>query len=289
MVVSAVAAATVSLAACGSTSPTRPSQSPTPSPADPTPAPPPQPTAPNAPPTVTLSSTSPRVEEDNEVAITAAVVDTETPVDQMTYEWSAAPNPGQFIGTGRQVRWRAPRLQPTPDLYTITLTVTEKYTQNGEPKENKATATLPLHYNDSYREINRITFHFLTELFPNYSVTPQQAVQDFTDSCIGKSAELADITVNRANFHILSGTYTNVTITPDKAMTTADVSGTCTFTDIPTDPKNPNYGKTETVTGVCMLNAVYENWKWYLCSSRFKGIGTTVNSFLYRVPGQIVP
>jgi hypothetical protein len=34
---------------------------------------------------------------------------------------------------------------------------------------------------------------------------------------------------------------------------------------------------------------VYENWKWSLCSSHFKGIGTvTLGNLRYRVPGKIV-
>jgi hypothetical protein len=100
---------------------------------------------------------------------------------------------------------------------------------------------------------------------------------------------LSDVTNNRINFQILSGTYTNVSISVDGARTSADVSGLCTFVDIPKDPKNPNYGKRESVSGICTLTAVYENWKWFLCSSHFRGLGVaTLDSLRYRVPGRVV-
>lgn len=255
------------------------------------PKPQPIPEKPNTAPVITsLTVANPRVDADGEVAITAAVEDAETPVDQLSYQWSATPANGEFTGQGREVRWRAPRVQKTPDIYTLTVQVSEKYTSAGQPAENKATKTVDIHYNDSPNEVMRISMRFLTELFPNFAVSAQDAVQDFADSCPGKASELSDVANNRRNFHILSGTYTNVSVGLNANKTAADVSGLCTFVDIPQNPSDPNFGRRESVSGICSLTAVYENWRWYLCSSSFRGLGTTpLGQLRYRVPGRIVP
>jgi hypothetical protein len=241
----------------------------------------------DAPIIASMTVSNPRVEADQAVVATAFVSDAETPLDQLTYQWSGAPVNGTFTGSGPIATWRAPRQQTTPDLYTLKLLITEKYTSAGQPKENSVSSTVQVHYNDSPKEITTISMRFLTELFPTYTIPAQQAVADFSDSCSEKASEYNDVANNRNNFQILSGTYTNVSVTPNADRTFADVSGTCVFKDIPKDLKNPNAGKTETVTGICRLTAIYENWKWWLCSSHFEGIGVTTGSLRYRVPGRI--
>jgi hypothetical protein len=291
-----VIAAVVLACACGGPTTPSPPQTSTP-PVDPTP-----PRANDAPVIDSLTSDSPRVEADGEVTVTASVQDAETPLDQLSYQWSAAPVDGAFTGTGRQVRWRAPRLQITPDVYSLTLLVTERYQLAGQPAEYKVSKTVQVHYNDSQTEIKRISMRFLTELFPNYLIPANVAVQDFSDSDVvraelplertchqGKIDEFNDVTKNRLNFQMLSGTYTDVSIMLDSAKTFANVSGLCTFVDIPKDVTNPNYGKRESISGVCTLTAVYENWKWALCTSHF-GDSTGVvllGNQRYRVPGYI--
>jgi hypothetical protein len=235
-----------------------------------------------------MAISSPRVEADQSVVATAYVSDAETPLDQLTYQWSATPVDGVFTGTGPIATWRAPKQQTTPDLYTLKVLITEKYTSGGQPKENSVSSTVEVHYNDSPKEIMQISMRFVTELFSTVTISPQQAVADFSDSCSGKDYELNDVTNNRNNFQILSGTYTNVTVSPNADRTYADVSGTCVFKDIPKDPKSPFFGKTETVTGICRLTAIYEKWKWWLCSSNFDGLGVTANGLRFRVPGRIV-
>jgi len=249
---------------CSGNTPTTPSQPPV---TTPLPNPTPTPT-PNAAPSIkSLTSNSPRVEADEEVTLTAVVEDAETPVDQLVYDWSAKPVNGSFNGTGRQVRWKAPHLQNTPDLYTITLGVTENYTQSGQSQQNKTSATVDVHYNDSYLEMTTLGMRFLTKLFPDYSVSADQAVQDFSDSCQGKADEHTDVANNRADVHILSGTYSvsNIELNADK--TTGRTDGTCVFHDIP-----KSTGKEEVVTGICHLTFVYEKWQWYLCDSTYTGI-----------------
>jgi hypothetical protein len=278
-----VAVAIVALvSACSSGSPTAPKPVPTPDP--------PPPPKPNDPPVISsLVASSPRVEADDEIALTASVQDAETPIDQLLFAWTATPVNGQFTGTSAQVRWRAPHQQRTPDLYTLRLVVTERYQSGGQTLQNDATKSIDVHYNDSPTEITRIGMRFLTELFPDFNTSPQSAVQDFSDSCSGKRDELSDVTNNRINFHILSGTYSNVQVDLNGDRTSANVNGACTFVDIPTNPTNPNVGRRESVTGICTLTAVYENWQWFLCESHFRGLGTVpLGELQYRVPGQIV-
>jgi hypothetical protein len=274
-------------AGCGGSTPAGPTS-------QPLGTPPPAPF--NNPPAITsLTLSSPRVEAGENVQVTAVVEDAETPVDQLTYDWSATPVSGVFSGSGRQVRWTAPAsLQTTPDLYTLRLVVTEKYTEHGQARKNTVSSSVPVHYNDSRRDIRRISLRFLTELFPDYSVPAAAAVQDFSDNLQlcpkGKADEFNDVANNRANFHILSGTYTDVSISLDETKTFADVAGTCVFRDIPMNPADRNFGKRESVPGICTLTAVYENWRWFLCESHFRGTapGVTLESLRYRVPGRII-
>jgi hypothetical protein len=281
-----VAAAAAALASgCGSGTPTAPRQVPS------TPTPdPPTPPRPNTPPVInSLVVSSQRAEASTDLTVTASVQDAETPVDQLIFGWSATPVAGEFVGTGAQVRWRPPRQQRSPDLYSVKLVVTERYASGTQTLQNETSKSIDVHYNDSPAEITRIGMRFLTELFPDFSVSPQAAVQDFSDTCSGKRDEMNDVSNNRINFHILSGTYTNVVVDLNTDRTSADVSGICTFIDIPTNPTNPNVGKRESVTGVCTLTAVYENWRWFLCTSHFRGLGTVpLDQLRYRVPGQIV-
>jgi hypothetical protein len=260
----------VLIGACGSGS-GGPEPTPTPTPT-PTPGPPPPPA--NAPPTITsLTSSSSRVEADETVDFSADVQDAETPVDQLTYEWSAAPMGGTFRGSGRKVTWQAPHLQPTPAVYTITLTVTEK--------DLKVTSSVQVHYNDSYREVTRLGTDFLVDKFGNYNISPQECVSNFSDSCPGKREELSQIQGNRQNFQILSATFSPDTITLNADKTSGTVSGPCVFQDIVKAT-----GRRERVSGICTLTTVYENWQWYLCDSHFTGTGTTPLSLLkFRVPG----
>jgi len=275
---SLVAAAMMWSFACGgSTTPVTPTPTPQPAP------------KPNLEPTiVSLTAGSPRVDADADLTLTAVVEDAETPLDQLTYQWSTTPVGGDFIGSGAQIRWRAPHGQTTPAIYSIKLTVVEKYVSAGQPAQHEVSKAVDVHYNDSPAEVRRIGMRFLTELFPDFTVAPPAAVEDFSDSCPGKFAELSDVTNNRKHFHILSGSYSPAAVDFDSAKTSASLSGQCTFVDIPTDPTNPNYNRRESVTGVCSLTAVYESWRWYLCTSSFRGIGTTpLHELRYRVPGQI--
>ena len=218
--------------------------------------------------------------------IAADVQDAETPLDQLMYVWMAGNVGGTFdpvSGNPRRVRWQSPR-GSAPRAFTFELAVTEQYQESGVTKTHRVSAlSSMLHYNDSTAEVMRIAMRFITELFSNYSVTPAEAVQDFSNSCPGKQRELEDVKGNRENFRILSGTYSNVWVTLNSDRTGANVTGVCVFRDIP--KSGPNAGRTQRVEGRCDVTAIYEQWNWFLCDSNFTGSGPPTRELRFRVPG----
>ena len=274
-----VATATVVVAACGS--PTAP------------------PLTVNTPPTIESIAIGARAESDKAIQITATVKDAETPIGQLTYTWSASPQTGTFSGnsvSGSQVLvlWLPPKGQKTPDLYTVTLTVSEAYTAAGQARQNVVSSSATVHYNDSPAEVNTVAYDFLVYKFGNFNVTPTEAVSNFSDSdqvqpdgkiCRQEKAfELADVTTNRENFHILGASFTQTTTAFNSAVTNGIIDGRCQFEDIPNS--GPNAGRREFVTGMCHLTAVYENFRWLLCVSNFDGEDVTLASLRGRVPGR---
>lgn len=218
--------------------------------------------------------------------IAADVQDAETPIDQLMYAWTAGNVGGTFdtvSGNPRRVKWQAPRGSP-PRAFVFELSVTERYQESGVVKMHQvSTLSSMLHYNDSPAEVMRIAVRFITELFSNFSVTPAEAVQDFSDSCPGKQREREDVEGNRRNFRILSGTYSNVVVTLNADRTGANVTGVCVFRDIPNS--GPNAGRTQRVEGRCDFTAIYERWNWFLCDSNFTGSGPPTRELRFRVPG----
>ena len=255
------------VSACGGPTTPRGGGTVTPPPVTPPPVPPPTPN--KAPTIASFTLDRPRVDADQEVVITAFVADDVTPIDQLMYEWSAKPINGTFTGSGPVVRWRAPHAPTTPDVYTVTLTITEKYTESGVAKENKTSSTVQVRYNDSYAEVSKLSLDFLND-FATYAVTPEQCVRNFSDNCRGKADELSDIRANRANFQIQSAALGIPAILFDSAQGFANSDVRCTFVSL-----KKATGKIETATGTCLLTAVYENFRWFLCDSHFQGTATT--------------
>jgi hypothetical protein len=254
-----------------------------------TPTAPPPPVVNNTPPTIeSVTISSDRAEAGQPLTVTAVVIDAETSVDRLTYLWSASPSTGAFSGTGASVTWTPPSGQTTPDLYTVTLTVLENFTSAGQVQQNKVSKSAQVQYNDSLAEINGLAVQFLSD-FGDFSVSPEQCVRNFSNNCPGKANELADIENNRANYHILGATWTATpSITLDAGRTHGTWSGACTFEDIPNPGVGPNAGKKELVSGTCLLETVYEQFRWWLCVSNFDApFNTTVESLRGRVPGQV--
>ena len=83
---------------------------------------------------------------DDEIAITATVEDAETPISQLTFEWTAPT--GTLTGQGASVTWKAPAQFTTPAPVTISLVVTEKYQtvdDNGLPVVEREQGHVELH------------------------------------------------------------------------------------------------------------------------------------------------
>jgi hypothetical protein len=251
-------------------------------------APPPPPPPPeNTLPIAALRSLPVRVEAGETLEISAEVQDAETPLDQLFYTWVSTLG-GAFTPVNenpRHVSWVAPDALPPASLEFMLL-VTERFMYQGASRSQEVSArSSVVHYNDSRADVTRIATRFITELFPDFTVTPAQAVQDFSDSCPGKRRELRDVEGNRLNFRILSGTFSNIAVTLNADRTRAAVTGACAFRDIP-NPGQPNAGRIQRVEGTCNLTAIYEEWNWRLCDSNFDPpFSRTRESLRYRVPG----
>lgn len=254
LIVSAGAAAL--LASCGS--PSKPS---------PGPLPPPPPN--DAPKIESLKLSTSRVEVTQAVTVTASVTDTETPVDLLSLTWE--PSAGSVAPTGTTARWTFPAGLATPAQPTLTLTVVETYgggaTQAGEHRVTATTPTLYVH--NSPAEIERLVDDFL-EKFTDSTVTPDEAVSEFSDTCPGKDAEWRDVRDNREDYVILSGSWSVDDIDLNSARTRADVSASCTFRS-----REKATGEVGTVRGTCLLTSIYEDHRWWLCDSRFRATSSS--------------
>ena len=242
---------------------------------------------PNTPPQIkSIAVSDPRIEVGTPVTVTAVVEDAETPVANLTYAWTSSA-PGTFAGSGATVTWTAGADAKTPADYTLTLTVTERYTSGGATLENKAAKDLPVHVNNSPKELADMSLRFLTN-FANSKVSPDNCVSEFTDSCSGKKAELEDIEDNRHDYEIIASTLrsTGVSIAPSR--TAATVHTFCSFTSkvITTQPRDEicQNGKCPLGSiqgpnsGDCFTTNVYQNGRWWLCESHFGAPNGAVTS-----------
>ena len=228
-------------------------------------------TATNAPPVIeSIVASAPRVEVDTDVTLTATVRDAETPTAQLRFEWKA--DAGTFVGQGASVQWRAPKGTVTPADYVIRLTVTETYGTGGA-QQNVVSGTGPsIRLHDSPKELETLAMRFLGD-FANSSVSPATCVRDFSDGCRGKADEKSDIESNREHFVITNSSLRlqNVRVSPSGM--SADTSVACSFTSriIKCEPGDTScsVGSVGTVAGDCALTAVYEQQRWWLCTSSF--------------------
>lgn len=212
-----------------------------------------------------------------DVAVKAAVTDAETPVSQLTFEWSA--DVGTITGTGPSVTWRMPATASTPRSATVTLRVVEPLGGGGGSQSTTAKATLSLH--DSVAEVGNISRQFLLD-FSDSSMPGSYVVRNFWEGCSGKAEELSDVNNNRLYYTILSSTIgqpTNVTIgfkagcvVPGRGARDGD--GCAVVQCLWRDLYKPT-GAIGTTSGPDYLTAVYRNSRWWLCSSDFPSGSTT--------------
>lgn len=231
-------------------------------------------TQPNRAPVIrSLKASAERVEAGEEVTLTAEVEDAETPVENLMLTWSA--RAGTFTGTGLRAGWIAPRNVLTPDAYELTLTVVEPFTETGpsggqEAREHRVSASITVRFNDSPREVRDLVLEFLRD-FANSSVPAETAVRNFSDNCPGKSDEREEIRQNRATRTIVGSRIGEPVVGIDALRRSAEAEVSCEFTSIVRAT-----GHQEQVRGTCIITAVYEPWRWWLCDSRFRPAGGTM-------------
>ena len=227
---------------------------------------------------------------DEEIAVTATVEDAETPISQLTFEWTAPT--GTFTAQGASVTWKAPAQFTTPAPVTISLVVTEKYQtvdDNGLPvtKENKVTSSATVQLHDSESEVGGMARQFLLD-FADSSVPPSVVMRNFSPNCSGTKDELGEVTRNRKNFLILSSSTgaAKTTVNFDGHCPDRDISGdACAEIPVQWTSKVLESGDTRIDTGTDQVAAIYEKDQWRLCDSKYtgtcKGAGCgTVRGFL---------
>jgi len=221
-----------------------------------------------------LAASATRTEVDTPVTFTAVVSDRESAPVSLRYEWEA--ERGTIEGTGATVTWRLPKGSETPADCKVTLRVFERYASldpAGNPieLEQSVSAASPLvRVHDSPAEIEALVIEFLDD-FADSSVDADDAVRNFSDNCPGKLSEHRDIEQNRDTLLIEDADYEVTSVELNAAKTRADVVAPCEFWD-----KDLVTGVKHHSQGDCLLTAVYEEYHWQLCDSRFHGTSTLV-------------
>lgn len=255
VLVAALAAGT-----CGSSTPVAP--------------PPPPPPAENLAPVVrSVEIADTRVEVGAAVTVRAVVEDAETAADQLRYEWTATL--GEFSGEGREVTWRAPAEIEEPQSVTLNVTVIETYVRNGAELTNRTTfeAATAMRVHDSVGELTDMVRRFLDD-FIDDSESPSRVVRNFSDSCPGKQSELEDVEAVREGFTMLPASrYSIRSVTVVAPWQTAEMTARCDFVS-----REKTSGVEDTARGTCSFTGLYEDDRWWMCTSHFAG--TTTNPAL---------
>lgn len=206
------------------------------------------------------------------VNVTATVTDAETPVAQLTYEWSSSVG-GTFTGSGASVTWTAPAAAGTPVNAILTLTVIERF-GNNQTNRVAATSTVDLH--NSPKEVGDLARQFLDDFSRQLSV--DTVMRHFAESCPGTANERQDV-LNQQN------AVTVMSWDIGEATTTVPFSGTCPFIN-----RNPvgdacsripvrwvsrikSTGQTSVSSGTDQVTAVFESGspgRWRLCASDYQ-------------------
>jgi hypothetical protein len=242
----------------------------------------PEPPVNTAPQIKSISVSDARAEVGTPITLTATVEDQETPVANLTYAWTA--DTGTFTGTGTVVTWVAGQDAKTPADVILTLTVTERYTSGSTTAENKATSTTNVHLNNSGKELADLSLRFLGD-FATSSVSPEKCVSEFSDTCNGKKDELKDIIDNRHDFLILASELRTTGVDIAASRTAATVHTLCSFTSrvitsdpwsegCKNDPGSCLFNGVGTAQGDCVTTSVYEQGRWWLCTSKFNPTGS---------------
>jgi hypothetical protein len=244
----------------------------------PSPLPPPPPPPPNSAPVIrSIEAGQPRLEVGASTTFTAVVEDAETPSDRLQYQWTA--EAGTFSGEGARVTWQAPASLAAPINPAVTLTVVETYVVNGLQQSNRSSllTSAVVRVHDSRAELAELADSFLDD-FEDSAVTPERCVRNFSIATCsqGRRSELEDIEFNRSNYDMLtSSRHSAASVTINEPWARAEMRSSCTFVS-----RIKATGQTGTASGTCRLTAVYEQDRWWLCTSSFTGASTNSLFFI---------
>ena len=231
-----------------------------------------------------------RVETGQDFTITAVVEDAETPLNNLSYVWSA--NAGTITGTGPVVTWRhADGLKSGVDV-VINLTVVDKHkaVENNvivDREYRVVGQAAPFRVHDSEAEMKELSRKFLLDLFGNSNIPPIACLVDFSDSArcaAGKADELKDITENRQLVEIISGKiHTQHFI--QEGPNAATVINFAEFYSILKSNGVAGYA-----IGDFIMTGVYEGNRWWLCESNYdplEGHGALYELYKKRSIGRV--
>jgi hypothetical protein len=220
------------------------------------------------------------------VDVVATVRDAETPIDELTYQWTATA--GTFSGTGRAVTWTAPDTVPAPVIVTMTLKIVENYGHPGQPKnyshDVSATQTLDLH--DSVREVGEMSRQFLLDFSDTNLKIVDVIMRNFgTGARCPEPSEVAsersDVTTNFTYFDMkaFSVGQPSTTITFGGLCTVPDGAtkgDACSVVPVMWDSVDTRTGKRGSTSGLDIVSAAYsaQDTRWWLCSSRYRATST---------------
>jgi hypothetical protein len=122
-----------------------------------------------------------------------------------------------------------------------------------------------MHVNDSVAEITKMSIRFLVDLFGDSNVSPEACMVDFSDTCKGKDDELSDIRDTRSQMVMRKAEAQVSKIEFHSSMNWAEITAPCTFHD--TSRAN---GRLHYASSNCLLTAVYDKPRWYLCDSHIE-------------------
>ena len=208
------------------------------------------------------------------VNVTATVTDAETPLNQLTYEWSSSVG-GTFGGNATTTTWTAPAslTGATPVNATLTLTVTERVDAT---RNNRVTATSIVDLHNSPKEVGDLAVLFLEDFSKQLSA--DVVMRNFTATCPEAAEERAQVEANNAQNQVLSYRI-------DPANTTVPFTGTCPFRNVRGDAcaqvpvswtaRNKSTGAVGTNSGIDQVTAVLEGGQWKLCASDYNLLTAT--------------
>jgi hypothetical protein len=211
------------------------------------------------------------------VNVTATVTDAETPVNQLTYEWSSSVG-GTFGSNAPTTTWTAPATLPgtTPVNATLTLTVVERVDAT---RNNRVTATSVVDLHNSPKEVGDLAILFLEDFSKQLPV--ENVMRNFTATCPEAAEERAQVEANNATNEVMAYSIDH------RHTTTVPFGGTCPFIGrnprgdacaqvaVSWTSKKKSTGAVGTNSGVDQVTALLEDGRWKLCASDYNLLTAT--------------